>query len=88
MPAKAKQGLIPLYNPLSTDFTVTYDINGDGQPEAYTIHAQEIEYFPPVIAQHLTHHLAKEVTSIRGTAGSNWEAELEKATKEIEVSLE
>lgn len=56
-----------LYNPLSRDFTVTYDIHETGEPVAFTIHAEEIESFEEPVALHIAGHLAYELAQqIRG----------------------
>ncbi len=78
---------VPLYNPLSTNFTTHYDINGDKNPVDFTIHANEIEYFDPVIARHMKKHLADAVLNERGIR-TNAEDDLKAIMKEIEVGLE
>lgn len=76
---------IAIYNPDTEDFTKTYDINGDGKPVPFTIHAGEIERFPRIIAEHLKKHLAKHLTFKRGWAKSNYEDKLGEMTTLIEV---
>jgi hypothetical protein len=57
---------IPLLNPLAQDFTVLYDVHHDGSPEAFTIHAKEIERFPKEVFNHIAKHLAYEVAAKKG----------------------
>lgn len=78
---------IPIYNPDSKDFTVTYDINGTGEPVPFTIHKGEIERFSPVIAAHIKKHLAKHLTFKHGWQHSNYELEHAKWLEKIEVNL-
>lgn len=80
--------LKPIYNPTWEDFTVTYDINGDKRPESFTIHAQEIAYFEPVIADHIKLHLGKKLVMTSGKTIMDWDKELAEAMKKVEVSLD
>ena len=77
---------IPLYNPLREDFTVTYDITGDKDPRPFTIHAQEIEYFEPIVARHIVKHLADAVLAERGIR-TNYTDDMTAIKKEIEVTV-
>ncbi len=77
---------VTLFNPDTKDFTVTYDINGDGEPLPFTIHAKEYEQFEPVIAEHITKHLARHLVFSRGIK-ANFEADFDKARQEIEVAV-
>lgn len=78
---------VAIYNPDIEDFTRTYDINGTGEPVAFTIHAGEVEKFPRPVAEHLKKHLAKHITFKRGWQKSNFEAVHAEVLKEIEVNL-
>lgn len=79
---------LAIYNPDTEDFTRTYDINENGQPVSFTIHAGEIEKFPKVIAEHLKKHLAKHLTNKRGWAKSNYEDKHNEMLSLIEVKDE
>lgn len=79
---------IRLYNPLSEDFSVQYDINNDGKPPLFTIFAKEIASFPKPVADHIKDHLAKRLAQeIRGEKG-NYELAYKEAEKQIEVNLD
>lgn len=71
-----------LYNPLSEDFTLKYDINGDGNPVTYTLHAGEIEEFPLSVAENIAKHLAHKITETTKGKGT-YEAAFDKAVKLI-----
>jgi hypothetical protein len=76
---------IPVYNPLLTDFSVTYKKETDDKPVEYTARAQEISYFQEeTIANHIKKHLADAVLNKRGTKIS-WRVDREKVLKEISL---
>jgi hypothetical protein len=50
-----------IFNPTSSDFTCTYDTNGDGNPLSYTIGSREAKKFPQVIAQHIAKKLTEQI---------------------------
>lgn len=78
---------LKLYNPTSNNFTISYDINGDGIPQAFTLHAGEIEPFDTAVAIHIRKHLGHEIAqSLRGKG--IYEDALEKAYKLIDVEGE
>lgn len=79
----------PVYNPLDEDFTVTYDIDGTGEPKAYTAYAQEISFFDPIIAGHMRKHLADKIVWDMWDKGqkTNFEDDLKEAVKKTEVLL-
>ena len=82
---------IPIYNPLTVDFSIKYDIKGDRNPKEFTIKGGEIQYFPKVIANHIKEALANEMFNQRGylkDAHGNTELALEEYRKEIEVNLD
>jgi len=76
-----------LYNPLNSDFTTTFDVNGDSKPESFTVPALQIATFEEATANHLKEHLAKHVVFSRGIK-TNFEDEYNKALKEVEVGNE
>lgn len=72
-----------LYNPTSKDFTVSYDIKGDGQPQQFTIHSEEMESFDEPVAEHIKKHLAHQIAvSIKGKG--TYEDAYKKAKRMIE----
>lgn len=73
-----------IFNPLSTDFTTTYDIHGTGEPVSYTIHAGELEGFPAPVADHIAKHLAHEYVNVHGRK-PNYDVAYQKALKIINV---
>lgn len=74
-------------NPLMEDITVKYDISGKGQPETYTLKSFEIDFFEPVIAEHLKKHLIDMIIQKRGVnAGSNYWDDRTKIYKEISIT--
>jgi hypothetical protein len=77
---------VGVFNPLDDDFTVTYDINGDRSPLAFTVHSGEIEFFQPAVAEHIKKHLADKILNQR-TVKTNWADDHEKIVKEISVEL-
>lgn len=77
---------VPLFNPDNEDFTVTYDINEDGKPLSYTIHAGEIASFEPIIADHVRKHLVNRIVMKRGIK-TNYEDDFKKVNKELDVTL-
>lgn len=76
---------VSLYNPLRSDFTVTYATD-DGPPMPYTIPSLEIKTFPSYIADHIKKHLAQEVIGSRGVR-LNYDDDYKEALKEIEVTV-
>lgn len=51
-----------IFNPLTENFSVTYDINGDGKPKKFTIPAQEIVFFEEkFLVRHIKKHLADKI---------------------------
>lgn len=74
---------IKLFNPLEHDFTITVDINEDGNPPSFTIHAGEAEYFPKPVAVQMRKHLADRIAQMKRKNGT-WEDALNNAYKEIE----
>lgn len=76
---------IPVYNPLVTDFTVTYDINEDNKPLEYIARAQEITYFDnETIANHVKKHLSTAIVNKRGVKVS-WRVDRQKILDEISL---
>ena len=78
---------IPIFNPDTEDFSVKYDINGDKNPETFTIKARDIAYFPEAVANHIKKHLANHLLNKRGVINRNTELTLQGIYKEIEVDL-
>ena len=74
---------VKIFNPLSKDFSVTYDIKGDGDPVLYIIHAGEAETFEKPVADHIKDHLAKHIAQIKRGNGT-YEDAYNAAVKEIE----
>lgn len=76
---------IPVYNPLVTDFIITYDINEDSKPVTYTARAQEITYFDnEVVADHVKKHLVDAILNKRGVKVS-WRVDRIKVLGEISL---
>ena len=73
-----------IFNPDIEDFSVKYDINGDGSPATFTIRSLESDSFSPVIAKHITKHLANYLLHKRGIK-QNSELDLQNIKKEIEI---
>ena len=73
-----------VFNPDIEDFSVKYDINGDGNPVTFTIRSLESEPFEPVIAEHIIKHLATHLLHKRGVR-HNPELDLKNIRKELEV---
>lgn len=79
---KSKRGV---YNPMTKDFTVKFDVSGKGKPETFKIGAGEIEYFEVHIADHAIKHLAKEIFNSRDKRKSNYVDDIEEIKKDITV---
>ena len=74
-----------IFNPLSEDYESTYDINGDGNPVAYSIPSMGfLEIENEAMAEHCVNNLAKTVVFQRRIK-TNFQDEYEKARKEIVV---
>ncbi|HEX9060847.1 MAG TPA: hypothetical protein VF941_11765 [Clostridia bacterium] len=71
-----------IYNPTNENFSVKYDINGDGQSQTFTIHAGEIEAYEDIVADHIAKHLAHKITEKTKGKGS-YEDAFDKAIKLI-----
>lgn len=76
--------LIPVYNPLNEDFSVFYDVNGDSDPKEFTVPANEIMYFDPIIANHVKKHLAEKIVWAEG-AKPNFDDAFKEALKRVSV---
>ena len=58
---------LKLSNPTSNNFTITYDINGDGNPQSFTLHAGETESFPKPVVLNMRKHLGHQIAqTLRG----------------------
>lgn len=75
-----------LFNPLDEDFTVTYDIYENKQPETYVAKSKEISTFPTTIAQHIKKHLLSKLVEERELGYVTPELHQE-LLEEIEVQL-
>ena len=73
-------------NPLIEDFSVNYDLSGLGQPKTYTLKGLEIDFFEPVIAEHLKKHLVNAIINKRGVK-VNRDADAKEIYKEISISI-
>jgi hypothetical protein len=77
-----------LYNPLREDFSVTYDLKGDGNPELFTIPSKEIKTFEEPIASHVRKHLADAVLDKKYKTGYAVDLQLIEIKKEITIKLD
>lgn len=80
---KQQYPLKKIFNPLSKDFAIKYDINEDGNPPTFILHAGEIESFPEPVADHIVKHLAYEYVHVYGRK-PNFDVAYEEAKKMIE----
>lgn len=78
---KPKQ--IPLFNPLSEDFSYIYKDDMD-VPHTYTMRALEISFFDPPVARFMAKHLSDAVYHKRGQK-LNHDDDIQEILKEIEV---
>ncbi len=78
---------VPVYNPDSDDFEITYDINEDKQPKSYILRSREIDYFPPVIADHIKKHLADRLLNKRGVKTNHSDEHDQIIKEELSVEL-
>lgn len=62
------QNEVGIYNPLSNDFSCSYDSDGKG-PQEYKVPSREIAYFTPEIAKHIKKHLYDAIVNDRGLNG-------------------
>lgn len=81
-----KNERIPLYNPTDKDFSVKM-AQPDGRQKKFTIKKDKIEYFEPVVAEHIKKHLANKMLNDNWPADKNVEVALEKINKQIEVPI-
>src|SRR3990167_9772947 len=65
MQMKKQQNQIRLLNPLKNNFSVMYDVNGDGNPIEFTAKAGEITPFEEVVGNHVRKHLVEEIINTR-----------------------
>lgn len=79
---------IGVFNPLSTDFSVNYDLGDGNGPQAYTVPSREIAYFSPAVAKHIKKHLFNAIVNARGLNGIAIQANGEKEKIEKEISVE
>ncbi len=77
---------IGVRNPTDDDFSVTYDINNNGKPVTFTVPSHTIEYFEPIIAEHIIKHLAQKIVFSRAIK-TNYEDEFEETKKGLVVDL-
>lgn len=78
---------IGIFNPLLTDFSCQYDINGDRQPVTYVVPAGEIFYVDQeFLANHIKKHLATEIMNNRHVK-TNYVDDYNEVIKEISVDL-
>lgn len=76
---------IKLYNPTSEDFHIKHDTNGDRHPQAYCLHAQEIEAFEEPVAIHIKNALAYKIAMSIKSPKESYESALEKALALMEI---
>jgi len=75
---------IPVFNPLKSDFSVTYDVNGTGAPVTFTVQAHKTAEFDEVVANHVKKHLATAVYDLRGGKTNN-EDDMKAIMKELTI---
>ena len=64
---------VGVFNPLSTNFSCNYDIDGAG-PKTYTVLSREMAYFLPPIAKHIKKHLYDAILNERNLKGTDLNA--------------
>lgn len=69
------------------DFSITYDLKGNKEPELYEIKSLEIGKFPEPVAEHIKKHLAEKILNKRGVK-TNYTDDLEKIINEISYDPE
>lgn len=57
---------LPIYNPLSHEFSVKFDYLGNGVPQEFTVGSQEIAWFDKPVFEHVKKHLTDAVLNERG----------------------
>jgi len=75
-----------LYNPISNDFSVTYDINGDGHPLKFVAPSMTISYFEEPIFSHVRKHLLDHILNVRNL-NPTIPANRESIEKEVDVEI-
>lgn len=73
-----------LYNPLPKSFTITYDLEGTGNPQEFTARAMDITSFDEPVYSHMKKHLADAVVWHKGIK-VNYDHDLAQALKEVTV---
>ncbi len=71
-----------IFNPLKTDFTITYDIHGTGSPVPFTIPAIDMAGFEEPVATHVLTHLSQAILNERGIK-TNYDDDIANIKKEI-----
>lgn len=77
--------LVGVYNPTNEEFSVQYDVNGDGNPVTFTLKAMDIEYFDPVVAEHIKKHLADKILYSKGKMVMDYDKETAEIKKKLEI---
>ena len=78
---------IGVYNPLLIDFTFKYDVNNDGKPVSFTIHAREHEFYEPYLVKHAKKALATLVFDKKGNLRKDREVQIKEIMKEISIEI-
>lgn len=75
---------IGVFNPLTQDFKINYDLNDDGYPVEIIVPSLEVTYFDKPVAEHVIKHLANEVFYTSGSSEA-YKYGIERVKKEIIV---
>lgn len=77
---------VPIFNPLKEDFSVYLDVAGNGHPMAFTIRAQELGKFDPMVSAHIKKHLINKLIQVEGIKTPT-EADIQRLDKQISAKL-
>ena len=76
---------IGVFNPLSEDFIIKYDVNADKNPQPFTAIKEKITYFEPHIAKNMKTALVNHLLNLNWPADKNVEVAKKKFMKQITV---
>lgn len=76
---------VAVFNPLSKDFSISFDIAGTGAPESFTARSKELTYFSPVVSTQMKKKLIQEIIQERNVPFN--EIEIRKVDAEVSATL-
>jgi hypothetical protein len=78
--------MVTIFNPLSHDFNVSFDIMGTGAPMNFVVRSKDIGKIDPKVANHIKKHLINAIFQERGLIYPT-ESDIQKINKEISEQI-